>query len=275
MFHLIHLKINANIASSERPPLPFLSSIDHLLTISPTTTATNDIIRRRHQRTTLSTTSDDVSMVITLKLIGSQRRRVSSKRDHYTRRRFTVASILLTQLGISVGDDGHLYGHDYFHGHELIIQVSLLLGIILIIVLIFLIRRFFKKRQQHSTPPSIQLPNVPPSQVPETSTNLSNTLPETYVLRRLPEEIYRSFQVDTYSTERCNDFSHIDCMICNFAFVDGEDLCILPVCRHVDGEDLCILPVCRHSSWFLSHDCRCTVCRHDYFDGFNNDQLVM
>ncbi|XP_021856373.2 RING-H2 finger protein ATL39-like [Spinacia oleracea] len=178
---------------------------------------------------------------------------------------FVIVSSLLAQLGLSMDDGG---GHNTFTLHGIdkwIIQVSLILGSILTLVLIFFIRRFCNKRQQPT--PSIQLPNLPPSQVPETSTNPSNTLPETYVLRRLPEEIYRRFPVDTYSTERCNDFSHIDCMICNFSFVDGEELCILPVCRHVFHSHCT-------SSWFLNHDCRCTLCRHDYFDGFSDDQLV-
>ena len=58
------------------------------------------------------------------------------------------------------------------------------------------------------------------------------------------------------------DEMYLECSICLDAFADGDEIIILPVCRHIYHTH-CI------TSWFTSHS-HCPLCRHDY-SGYSLD----
>ena len=70
-------------------------------------------------------------------------------------------------------------------------------------------------------------------------------------------------QINLFHISRFSEHEmYLECIICLDAFADGDEIIILPVCRHIYHTH-CI------TSWFTSHS-HCPLCRHDY-SGYSLD----
>ncbi|KAH7841389.1 hypothetical protein Vadar_029293 [Vaccinium darrowii] len=84
-----------------------------------------------------------------------------------------------------------------------------------------------------------------------------NVVSRRVAAQRLDQQMIKLFPMLPFSRDKKIGFGEIECRICLVEFVNGENLRVLPSCRHIFHHD-CI------NLWLTSKSTECPICRHDY-----------